>query len=373
MIRYHKRIGRAGIGLLAAMIMLSGCGEAKPESGGASSFGDAVVAAANAADGGQTADSDEIGKAAAIGEDQQTAVTEPSTDENKMSEADPSDANGDNAEKGSNQEGADAGGKNGGTGNSGNSGQTGSNTQVVGKSSEGKAVQSEGSTDKASVSPGQNSGTAGADGTSSESNVKTAGQQETGQSKPGTSNGSKQGTGENKPGSSNGSKQGSGENKSDSSNGSKQEQPVKSGTDGNSADTGKKPTSGSSSSSKYPQIGWNEFFDNEEQTTPSNRFWDLSDDRKTVQIKGFMGEVLSFNENWFLLIPEPGAECPFDNGDETYWNKIMIVFVKDGSKLRYTNKPLKLTGRLDVGVKVDESGYKTMFRLYDAKFEEIKE
>lgn len=125
------------------------------------------------------------------------------------------------------------------------------------------------------------------------------------------------------------------------------------------------------SSSKYPQIGWSEFFDNEEQTTPSDRFWDLSDERKTVQIKGFMGEVLSFDSNWFLLIPEPGAECPFDNGDETYWNKIMIVFVKDGSKLRYTSDPIQVTGRLDVGVKVDESGYKTMFRLYDARFETL--
>ncbi|MCR2805897.1 hypothetical protein [Paenibacillus soyae] len=127
------------------------------------------------------------------------------------------------------------------------------------------------------------------------------------------------------------------------------------------------------SNSKYPQIGWSEFFDNEDQTTPSNRFWELSDERKTVQIKGFMGEVLSFDQNWFLLIPEPGAECPFDNGDETYWNKIMIVFVKDGTKLRYTSEPLQLTGRLDVGIKVDESGYKTMFRLYDAKFEPIKD
>jgi len=358
MIRYHKRIGRAGIGLLAAMIMLSGCGEAKPESGGASSFGDAVVAAVNAGGGinaGQAADSDENGKAVATGEDQQTAGIEPSTDENKISGTDASDADGGEE---SNQESADAGETNGGAGNNGNSGLTGSNTQVEGKLSEGKEVQSEGSTDKASSSTGQKSGTAGADGTSSGSNVKGAGQQETGQNKSGTPNGSNQGTGENKSG---------------TSNGSKQEQPAKSGTHGKTADTGKKPASGSSSSSKYPQIGWNEFFDNEEQTTPSNRFWDLSDDRKTVQIKGFMGEVLSFSENWFLLIPEPGAECPFDNGDETYWNKIMIVFVKDGSKLRYTNKPLKLTGRLDVGVKVDESGYKTMFRLYDAKFEEIKE
>ncbi|MGG1520189.1 hypothetical protein ABE504_32765, partial [Paenibacillus oryzisoli] len=119
------------------------------------------------------------------------------------------------------------------------------------------------------------------------------------------------------------------------------------------------------------EITWDQFFDSEKQDTPSNRFWDLSG--KTVEIKGFMGEVLSFDKHWFLLIPKPGAECPFDNGDETYWNKIMIVFVPEGVKLRYMSGPLKITGRLDVGIKLDESGYKTMFRLYDASFEKIKE
>ncbi|MBA2938167.1 hypothetical protein HZF08_07600 [Paenibacillus sp. CGMCC 1.16610] len=119
------------------------------------------------------------------------------------------------------------------------------------------------------------------------------------------------------------------------------------------------------------EINWDQFFDNEKQDTPSDRFWDMSG--KTVQIKGFMGEVLSFEKHWFLLIPKPGAECPFDNGDETYWNKIMIVFVPDDVKLRYTSGPLLITGKLDVGVKLDESGYKTMFRLYDASFEKIKE
>jgi hypothetical protein len=119
------------------------------------------------------------------------------------------------------------------------------------------------------------------------------------------------------------------------------------------------------------EINWDQFFDNEKQDTPSDRFWDMSG--KTVQIKGFMGEVLSFDKHWFLLIPKPGAECPFDNGDETYWNKIMIVFVPDDVKLRYTSGPLLITGKLDVGVKLDESGYKTMFRLYDANFEKIKE
>lgn len=116
-------------------------------------------------------------------------------------------------------------------------------------------------------------------------------------------------------------------------------------------------------------IDWNGFFDGDDQTRPSEHFWDLSGQQATI--KGFMGEVLSFEKNWFLLIPEPGAECPFDNGDETYWNKIMIVFVPEGSKLRYTSGPLEISGRLDVGVKIDESGYKTMFRLYDASFKSL--
>ncbi|MNO52846.1 hypothetical protein D3C76_432740 [compost metagenome] len=125
-----------------------------------------------------------------------------------------------------------------------------------------------------------------------------------------------------------------------------------------------------SSSTDNTPIDWNGFFDGSDQTRPSERFWDLSGSR--VSIKGFMGEVLSFEKNWFLLIPEPGAECPFDNGDETYWNKIMIVFVPEGSKLRHTSEPLEITGRLDVGIKIDESGYKTMFRLYDASFSPIE-
>lgn len=122
-------------------------------------------------------------------------------------------------------------------------------------------------------------------------------------------------------------------------------------------------------SGRNTEIGWNGFFDGDDQTRPSEHFWDLSG--KQVTIKGFMGEVLSFEKNWFLLIPEPGAECPFDNGDETYWNKIMIVFVPEGSKLRYTSGPLEISGRLDVGIKIDESGYKTMFRLYDASFKSL--
>ncbi|MFD1903758.1 hypothetical protein ACFSQ7_05950 [Paenibacillus rhizoplanae] len=39
-------------------------------------------------------------------------------------------------------------------------------------------------------------------------------------------------------------------------------------------------------------IDWNGFFDGDDQTRPSEHFWDLSGQQ--VTIKGFMGEVLSF-------------------------------------------------------------------------------
>jgi hypothetical protein len=113
-------------------------------------------------------------------------------------------------------------------------------------------------------------------------------------------------------------------------------------------------------------IKWDNFFDDEKQDKPSKKFSDLNG--QDVTIDGFMGEILSLGQGWFLLIPKPGAECPFDNGDQSYWNSIMIVFVKNKDKLRYTQGALRLTGRLDVGAKKDESGYTTMFRLYDAEY-----
>ncbi|REK74965.1 hypothetical protein [Paenibacillus paeoniae] len=327
---YRNRIVRTGMGVLAALIMLSGCGAAKPEGGDAASFGDAIVyadgesAAGANGDAGDAFKSDSDEHASGSDEppanegDEQVGSTQPGKDEIQTN--------------GSAEDAVDDGKKN-------SSADTETGAKHAG---EGKSQDAEGSDVKAPADskPGSGHSTQADVNPGNKTNAGTANQGTTGKADESAGKGA--GTA-GKPG---------------SANGTKGEQSVK---------------SGGTSSSKFAQIGWNDFFDNGDQTTPSDRFWDLSEERKSVQIKGFMGEVLSFNQNWFLLIPEPGAECPFDNGDETYWNKIMIVFVKDGSKLRYTSKPLKLTGRLDVGVKVDESGYKTMFRLYDAKFEEIKE
>jgi len=122
----------------------------------------------------------------------------------------------------------------------------------------------------------------------------------------------------------------------------------------------------SEATNKEETISWGEFFDDGDQTKPSERFKSLKGEK--VSIEGWMGEVLHLRQGWFLLIKEPGGECPFCTEDESFWNEILIVFVDDPSTLRYTKEPLLVEGTLDVGIKIDESNYKTMFRLYDATF-----
>ena len=122
-------------------------------------------------------------------------------------------------------------------------------------------------------------------------------------------------------------------------------------------------------SNDFTEIHWEDFFDDGDQSEPSDVFWDLKGEN--VEISGWMGEVLNVGQGWFLLIPAPGAECPFCSADESFWNEIMIVFVEDQKELRYTGEPMLVKGRLDVGIKVDESNYKTMFRIYDATFENL--
>lgn len=141
------------------------------------------------------------------------------------------------------------------------------------------------------------------------------------------------------------------------------------GTDEKEEEENEKDKDHAKENSTMDTIKWGEFFDDGDQTTPSEKFKSLKGER--VEIKGWMGEVLNLNQGWFLLISAPGAECPFCSEDESYWNEIMIVFVENPSSLRYTKEPLLVEGTLDVGIKIDESNYKTMFRLYDATFTPI--
>lgn len=117
-------------------------------------------------------------------------------------------------------------------------------------------------------------------------------------------------------------------------------------------------------------ITWDTFFDNNLQNEPSEHFRSLNG--KKVELVGFMGEALDFKGGWFILIEKDDGECPFCSVDESFWNKVMVVFVENKNYLRNIPGPVKVTGTLDVGVREDETGYKTMFRIYHTQFKSAK-
>ncbi len=118
-------------------------------------------------------------------------------------------------------------------------------------------------------------------------------------------------------------------------------------------------------------IQWEDFFDTEAQNEPSAKFKKL--DGKKVELIGYMGDGLSISDGWFLMIKTQNGDCPFCSADESYWNEVMVIYVKNKNYLRNIQGKVKVTGTLDVGVRKDETGYKTMFRLYHTDFSSYKD
>ncbi|TYS17682.1 hypothetical protein FZC78_07420 [Rossellomorea vietnamensis] len=119
-------------------------------------------------------------------------------------------------------------------------------------------------------------------------------------------------------------------------------------------------------SGSIPVITWQDFFDDSSQSEPSEKLKALNGQK--VKITGFMGDALDFKGGWFLMIETDGGDCPFCSADESYWNKVMVIFAKNKNYLRNIPGGVEAEGILDVGIKEDETGYNTMFRLYDAEF-----
>jgi hypothetical protein len=55
--------------------------------------------------------------------------------------------------------------------------------------------------------------------------------------------------------------------------------------------------------------------------------------------------------------------CPFHSIDFD-WGSFAPIFLKKGTA--YIDGPIKVTGRLEVGKKLDETGFTSYLRIYDA-------
>jgi hypothetical protein len=82
-----------------------------------------------------------------------------------------------------------------------------------------------------------------------------------------------------------------------------------------------------------------------------------------VEILGFMDGILPRDGMFFMLLKEPLIACPFHSMDFD-WGNFAPVFLK--KRTAYIDGPIKVTGRLEVGKKLDETGFTSYVRIYDA-------
>lgn len=87
---------------------------------------------------------------------------------------------------------------------------------------------------------------------------------------------------------------------------------------------------------------------------------------QTVQIVGFMDGILPRDGSHFMLIKEPSFLCPF-HAVSFDWAGFVPIFLKGSTD--YIDGPVRITGRLDVGGKIDEMEMQSYVRIYDAEIE----
>ena len=82
-----------------------------------------------------------------------------------------------------------------------------------------------------------------------------------------------------------------------------------------------------------------------------------------IEIFGFMDGILARDGMFFMILKEPLIGCPFHAIDFD-WANFAPVFLKKPTS--YLDGPIKITGRLDVGRRRDETGFVSYVRIYDA-------
>lgn len=87
---------------------------------------------------------------------------------------------------------------------------------------------------------------------------------------------------------------------------------------------------------------------------------------KQVEIVGYMDGLLPPDGMYFMILKEPQLTCPFHTVSFD-WAGFAAVFVAD--PVDYVDGPVRVTGRLEVGMKTDDMGLVSFVRIYGAEVE----
>ena len=90
---------------------------------------------------------------------------------------------------------------------------------------------------------------------------------------------------------------------------------------------------------------------------------------KLVSITGYMATLSPLSGEYIYLMNLPYQSCPFCVPNTQQLANTMAVYAAKGVKFDYTDRPVKITGKMDVGDYTDEYGYAYNYRLVDASYE----
>ncbi len=91
-----------------------------------------------------------------------------------------------------------------------------------------------------------------------------------------------------------------------------------------------------------------------------------------VTMTGFMAPPLKPKLDFFVLTKAPMSTCPFCSSAADWPPDIVLVIMPEGRQLDPYMGAIRITGRLEVGIKKDdETGFVSLVRLYADKVEDL--
>ena len=92
---------------------------------------------------------------------------------------------------------------------------------------------------------------------------------------------------------------------------------------------------------------------------------------KPVVITGYMATLSPLDGSYIYLMNLPYQSCPFCVPNTQQLANTMAVYAPKNQKFTYTDRPVRVTGRLELGDFSDEYGYTYNYRVVDATYETV--
>ena len=94
-------------------------------------------------------------------------------------------------------------------------------------------------------------------------------------------------------------------------------------------------------------------------------------DGQAVTLTGYMATLSPLSGEYIYLMNLPYQSCPFCVPNTQQLANTMAVYAPKGQTFDYTDRPVQITGKLQLGDFADEYGYTYNYRIVDARYETV--